>query len=150
MFLSSRKYDPGCSSRIRILIFYPSRIADPRSRGQKGTGSGSTTLVYKRRFLGFYCTPSHLFLTACPTSNEDRSRDITLRLSFLKHLSSMNKTVQPTDDNTLFLWGPEKSSLFLWSSYTVDDWKTVPNGFWAAQVLFSAKTWQTESTKLRT
>ncbi len=25
-FLSSRKYDPGCSSRIRILIFYPSRI----------------------------------------------------------------------------------------------------------------------------
>ena len=26
MFLSSRKYDPGCSSRIRILIFYPSRI----------------------------------------------------------------------------------------------------------------------------
>ncbi len=25
-FLSSRKYDPGCSSRIRILTFYPSRI----------------------------------------------------------------------------------------------------------------------------
>ncbi len=25
-FLSPRKYDPGCSSRIRILIFYPSRI----------------------------------------------------------------------------------------------------------------------------
>jgi hypothetical protein len=25
-FLSSRKYDPGCSSRIRILIFGPSRI----------------------------------------------------------------------------------------------------------------------------
>ncbi len=24
--LSSRKYDPGCSSRIRILVFYPSRI----------------------------------------------------------------------------------------------------------------------------
>jgi hypothetical protein len=30
----SRKYDPGCSSRIRILIFYPSRI-----QGLKGTGS---------------------------------------------------------------------------------------------------------------
>ncbi len=28
-FLSSRKYDPGCSSRIRILIFYPSRMPDP-------------------------------------------------------------------------------------------------------------------------
>ncbi len=25
-FLSSRKYDPGCSSRIRMLTFYPSRI----------------------------------------------------------------------------------------------------------------------------
>ncbi len=37
-FLSSRKYDPGCASRIRLLIFYPSRIPDPGSRGQKGTG----------------------------------------------------------------------------------------------------------------
>ncbi len=38
-FLSSRKYDPGCSSRIRgfrIVTFYPSRIQDPG--GQKGTG----------------------------------------------------------------------------------------------------------------
>ncbi len=29
MFISSRKYDTGCSSRIRILISYPSRIPDP-------------------------------------------------------------------------------------------------------------------------
>ncbi len=29
MFLSSKKYDPVCSSRIRILTFYPSRIPDP-------------------------------------------------------------------------------------------------------------------------
>jgi hypothetical protein len=29
-FLSSRKYDTGCSSRIRNLIFYPSRIRDPQ------------------------------------------------------------------------------------------------------------------------
>jgi hypothetical protein len=43
-FLSSWKYDPGCSSRIRI--------PDPRSRGEKGTGSripdpgsGSATLL---------------------------------------------------------------------------------------------------------
>jgi hypothetical protein len=28
-FLSSRKYDPDCSFRIRILTFYPSRIPDP-------------------------------------------------------------------------------------------------------------------------
>ncbi len=30
-FLSSRKYDPGCSSRIRILNFYPSRIPGSKS-----------------------------------------------------------------------------------------------------------------------
>jgi hypothetical protein len=35
--LSSRKYDSGCSSRIRILIFYPSRIPDQGV--EKGTGS---------------------------------------------------------------------------------------------------------------
>ncbi len=34
LYLSSREYDLGCSSRIRILIFYPSRIS-----GSKGTGS---------------------------------------------------------------------------------------------------------------
>ncbi len=33
-FLSSSKYYPGCSSRIRILTFFPSRI-----QGQNGTGS---------------------------------------------------------------------------------------------------------------
>ncbi len=48
-FLSSRKYDPGCSSRIpdRGPYFLP--IPDPGSRGLKGTGpdpgSGSATLV---------------------------------------------------------------------------------------------------------
>ncbi len=39
LFLRSRKYDSGCSSRIRILIFYPSRVPDPGFRGQIGTGS---------------------------------------------------------------------------------------------------------------
>ncbi len=34
VFLSSRKYDPGSLSLIRILILYP-----PESRGQKGIGS---------------------------------------------------------------------------------------------------------------
>jgi hypothetical protein len=44
-FLSSRKYDPGCSSRIPDpdANFLP--IPDPGSRGQKGPGSGSATLV---------------------------------------------------------------------------------------------------------
>ncbi len=53
-FLSSKKYDPGCSSRIPDpdADFLPSRIPDPGSRGQKGTqsripdpGSGSATLI---------------------------------------------------------------------------------------------------------
>jgi hypothetical protein len=37
VFLSSRKYDPGFSSRIPDLDFLP--IPHPGSRGQKGTGS---------------------------------------------------------------------------------------------------------------
>ncbi len=32
LFLSSRKYDPGCSSRIRILVVNPSRIPDHRKK----------------------------------------------------------------------------------------------------------------------
>ncbi len=40
-FLSSRKYDPGCSSRIRI--FYPSKIPDPGVK--KAPDPGSTTLI---------------------------------------------------------------------------------------------------------
>jgi hypothetical protein len=40
-FLSSKKYDPGCSSRIPDpdADFLTSRIPDPGSRGQKGTQS---------------------------------------------------------------------------------------------------------------
>jgi hypothetical protein len=38
-FLSFKKYYPGCSSRIPDADFLPSRIPDPRSRGQKGTQS---------------------------------------------------------------------------------------------------------------
>ncbi len=37
LFLSPWKYNSGCSSRIRILIFYPSRILDQGAK--KGTGS---------------------------------------------------------------------------------------------------------------
>jgi hypothetical protein len=42
-FLNSRKYDPGCSSRIRILTFYPSRIPDPGVK--KAPDPGFATLV---------------------------------------------------------------------------------------------------------
>jgi hypothetical protein len=38
-FLSSRKYDPGCSSRIRIMTFYPSRIPDPGVKMAPDRGS---------------------------------------------------------------------------------------------------------------
>jgi hypothetical protein len=42
LFLSSRKYDPGCSSPIRILTFYPSRIPEPGVK--KAPDPGSATL----------------------------------------------------------------------------------------------------------
>jgi hypothetical protein len=44
-FLSSRKYDPCCSSRIRMLTFYPSRNPDPGVIKAPDPGSGSATLV---------------------------------------------------------------------------------------------------------
>ncbi len=46
-FLSSRKYDPGWSSRIRIYTFYPSRISDAevKKAPDPGPGSGSATLL---------------------------------------------------------------------------------------------------------
>ncbi len=44
-FLRSRKYNPGCSSRIRILTFYPSRIPDPGVKKAPDPGSGSETML---------------------------------------------------------------------------------------------------------
>jgi hypothetical protein len=38
-FLSSKKYDPGCSSRIRMLTIYPSRIPDPGVKKAPDPGS---------------------------------------------------------------------------------------------------------------
>jgi hypothetical protein len=43
-FLSSRKYDPGCSSWIRILIFYPSRTPDPGVKKVPDPGSGTLVI----------------------------------------------------------------------------------------------------------
>jgi hypothetical protein len=51
--LSSRKYDPGCSSRIRMLTFYPSRIPDPGVKKAPDPGSGSATLLTWPRFTNF-------------------------------------------------------------------------------------------------
>jgi hypothetical protein len=49
LFLSSRNYDPGCSSRIRTLIFYPSRI--PGSKRHLIPDPGSATLDQRLRFF---------------------------------------------------------------------------------------------------
>ncbi len=50
-FLSSRKYDPGCLSRIRISDpdFYPSRIPDPGVK--KAPDPGSATLKVSRLLI---------------------------------------------------------------------------------------------------
>ena len=46
-FISSKKYDPGCSSRIPSpeADFYPSRIAEQWVKKAPDPGSGSATLV---------------------------------------------------------------------------------------------------------
>jgi hypothetical protein len=51
VFLSSRKYDPGCSSRIRILIFYPSRIPDPGVKKAPDPGSATLCATYCIAFI---------------------------------------------------------------------------------------------------
>ncbi len=60
LFISSRKYDSGCSSRIRIpdpdSDFLP--IPDPRSRGQKGTGSRIPDPDPQHWLLGYKNWPS--------------------------------------------------------------------------------------------
>ncbi len=47
-YFNPNNYYLGCSSRIRILIFYPSRIPDPRVKKAPDPGSGSATLNVMR------------------------------------------------------------------------------------------------------
>ncbi len=49
-FLSSRKYDPGCSCRIRILIFYLSRIPDPGVKKSLDPGSRIRNTGFQSHF----------------------------------------------------------------------------------------------------
>jgi len=47
---------PGFRSRVRILIFYPSRITDPGFKKAPDPGSGSATLhaqIQERKSVGF-------------------------------------------------------------------------------------------------
>jgi hypothetical protein len=60
-FLSSKKYDPGCSSRIPDpdADFLPSRISDPGVKKAPNPGSGSATLITGMLILMFIflCRP---------------------------------------------------------------------------------------------
>jgi hypothetical protein len=55
-FTSSRKYDPGCSSRIWILIFYPSRIPGVKKAQIPDLGSGSATLPLIQNQSLLFCS----------------------------------------------------------------------------------------------
>jgi hypothetical protein len=61
MFHSSRKYDPSCSSRIRILIFYPSRIPDQGVKKTPDIGSATLLFVQVGRidFVCLLCVQSY-------------------------------------------------------------------------------------------
>jgi hypothetical protein len=57
LFLSSRKYDPGNTSWIRISILYPSRILEPRVKctGSRIRNTGTKhvfTIIVNLLFLG--------------------------------------------------------------------------------------------------
>jgi len=52
------KYDAGCSSRIRILTFYPSRI---QGSEQKGTGSWIRNTDQYCAFLRQHCVFASLY-----------------------------------------------------------------------------------------
>jgi hypothetical protein len=64
-FLNSRKFDPGCSSQIRILTFYPSRILDPWVK--KGTGSR-----IRNRNTAAHCTAYTIGTSWCTLNSDER------------------------------------------------------------------------------
>jgi hypothetical protein len=85
-FLRSRKYYPGCSSRIRMLTFYPSRIPDSGVKKAPDPGSGSATLgtvfgelLCLKRFPCFLCIMQGcgtltIFTVPVPTFDKFRYR----------------------------------------------------------------------------
>ncbi len=83
LFLSSRKYDPGCSSRIRIL--YPSRIPDPGVK--KAPDSQHRLYLY----LSFFFSPRYRALRAssgCGPSSPTRKWASWRRLSWRRSRKS--------------------------------------------------------------
>jgi hypothetical protein len=73
-FLSSRKYDPGCSSRIRILTFYLSQIPDPGVKKAPDPGSGSATVVAHPECLSRILICIHPGSLPDPGSNKSTKR----------------------------------------------------------------------------
>ncbi len=104
-FLSSRKYDPSCSSRIpiRMLTFYSSQIPDPGSRCQKGTCS---------RIPANHPPPPEYLLTqdSCKETSPPLLHTTTLHSSTRVH-----KTTFLGPNGTRFaraISGPKKVSIF--------------------------------------
>ncbi len=67
-FLSSRKYNPGFSSRIQILTFYPSRIPNPGVKKAPDPGSGSATLLGAILIFNFWAYYQLCILPESPES----------------------------------------------------------------------------------
>jgi hypothetical protein len=73
-FLSSKKYDPGCSSRIPDpdADFLPSRIPVPGSRGQKSTQSRIPDPDPQHATLLELFVVANLFVMFCRTRHNGR------------------------------------------------------------------------------
>ncbi len=87
-FLSSKKYDPGCSSRIPgpDADFLPSRIPDPGVKKAPNPGSGSATL-HVSEWADFPCCAVEALLvinswlnTAIHTVVQFEGRNIILKI----------------------------------------------------------------------
>jgi hypothetical protein len=93
-FLSFRKYDPGCSSRIRIPIFYPSRIPDPGSKRYRIPDPQHWSLVRMVKGVNSTWNLCLLHLLAHQTQNSG-----LLHKTVLKARLSVMPLVAPIDND---------------------------------------------------
>jgi hypothetical protein len=84
LFLSSRKYDPGCSSRIRILIFL--FIPDPGAKKAQDPGLGSATLLKINFNEGNLCLESRSIHKSSVTIVTGVSADLQVGLHVASQL----------------------------------------------------------------
>ncbi len=92
-----RKYDPGCSSCIRILIFYPSRIQGVKKAPDPGSGSatlGDWYLIMCGRRMNRACAEQTLqlghTLVTCHLKNGNLQKQLFFTVPF-KLLQSLNR-----------------------------------------------------------